>query len=123
MSAGGSNADVFSAVNSSFSSLAALDLTTASGASAALAVIDSALSQVDSGRADLGAIQNRFSSTIATLQTTNENLAAARSRIQDADFAAETANLTRANILQQAGTAILAQANALPNQVLTLLRG
>ena len=123
MSAGGSNADVFSAVNSSFSSLAALDLTTASGASAALAVIDSALSQVDSGRADLGAIQNRFSSTIANLQTTNENLAAARSRIQDADFAAETANLTRANILQQAGTAILAQANALPNQVLTLLRG
>ena len=123
LSAGGSNADVFSAVNSSFSSLAALDLTTASGASAALAVIDSALSQVNSGRADLGAIQNRFSSTIANLQTTNDNLSAARSRIQDADFAAETANLTRANILQQAGTAILAQANALPNQVLTLLRG
>ena len=123
LSAGSSNADVFSAVNSSFSSLAALDLTTASGASAALAVIDSALSQVNSGRADLGAIQNRFSSTIANLQTTNDNLAAARSRIQDADFAAETANLTRANILQQAGTAILAQANALPNQVLTLLRG
>ena len=123
LSAGSSNADVFSAVNSSFSSLAALDLTTASGASAALAVIDSALSQVNSGRADLGAIQNRFSSTIANLQTTNDNLSAARSRIQDADFAAETANLTRASILQQAGTAILAQANALPNQVLTLLRG
>ena len=123
LSVGSSNADVFSATNSSFSSVAALDLSSASGSTSALAVIDAALAQVNSGRADLGAIQNRFTSTIANLQTTNENLSAARSRIQDADFAAETANLTRANILQQAGTAILAQANALPNQVLTLLRG
>ncbi|MBX6394027.1 MAG: flagellin, partial [Burkholderiales bacterium] len=71
----------------------------------------------------LGAIQNRFESTIANLQTTTENLTASRSRILDADFAAETANLTRAQILQQAGIAMLAQANALPNNVLALLRG
>ena len=71
----------------------------------------------------MGAYQNRFASTIANLQTTAENLTASRSRIQDADFAAETANLTRAQILQQAGTAMLAQANAIPNNVLTLLRG
>ena len=74
-------------------------------------------------RATLGATQNRFSSVVSSLQTAAENLSASRSRIQDADFAAETANLTRAQILQQAGTAMLAQANALPNNVLTLLRG
>ena len=68
-------------------------------------------------------MQNRFESVIASLQVASENTAAARSRILDADFAAETANLTRAQILQQAGTAMLAQANALPNNVLTLLRG
>lgn len=85
--------------------------------------IDAALKNVASTRADLGAIQNRFASTISNLQATSENLSAARSRIQDADFAAETAALTRAQILQQAGTAMLAQANAVPNNVLTLLRG
>ena len=68
-------------------------------------------------------MQNRFSSVVANLQTTTENLSASRSRILDADFAAETANLTRAQILQQAGTAMLAQANAQPNNVLALLRG
>ena len=126
ISTANANADVFAAAgvnNSSFASLAAVDLSTASGASAALSVVDAALNQINSGRADLGAIQNRFTSTVAALQTTSENLSAARSRIQDADFAAETANMTRAQILQQAGTAMLAQANALPNQVLTLLKG
>jgi flagellin len=80
------------------------------------------LAQVDSQRADLGAVQNRLSSTVTNLQATSENLSQARSRILDTDFAAETANLTRAQILQQAGTAMLAQANAVPNTVLTLLR-
>ena len=73
-------------------------------------------------RADLGAIQNRFSSTIASLAAGSENISAARSRIQDADFAAETASLTRNQILQQAGIAMLAQANALPQSVLSLLK-
>ena len=80
------------------------------------------MSQVTSIRADLGAVQNRFASTISNLQTTSENLSASRSRILDADFAQETANMTRAQILQQAGTAILAQANAIPQNVLSLLR-
>jgi flagellin len=80
------------------------------------------LTAVSSLRSTFGAIQNRFDSTIANLQAVTENLSASRSRILDADFAAETANLTRAQILQQAGTAILAQANAVPQNVLTLLR-
>jgi flagellin len=99
-----------------------VNISTVSGANAAIAVLDGALSQVTSIRADLGAVQNRFSSTVANLTTTSENLSAARSRILDADFAAETASLTRAQILQQAGTAILAQANAIPQNVLSLLR-
>jgi flagellin len=85
--------------------------------------IDSALSTVSTLRSTFGAIQNRFDSVISSLSATSENLTAARSRIQDADFAAETAALTRNQILQQAGIAMLAQANAIPNQVLTLLRG
>jgi flagellin len=85
--------------------------------------MDSAMTAVNSARASMGALQNRFQSVVETLQTVSENLSASRSRILDADFAAETANLTRAQILQQAGTAMLAQANALPNNVLTLLRG
>ena len=80
------------------------------------------MTQVNSARAALGAFQNRFASTVSTLQATSENLSAARSRIRDADFAQETANMTRAQILQQAGTAMLAQANALPNTVLSLLK-
>jgi flagellin len=126
LSVNNATADVFATAgsnNAAFTSLAAIDTSTAAGAVLALGVLDSALAQVNSGRADLGAIQNRFSSTIANLQTTTENLTASRSRIQDADFAAETASMTRGNILQQAGTAILAQANALPNGVLALLRG
>ena len=89
---------------------------------AAITAMDAALAAVNTGRAQLGALQNRFSSVVNTLSTTSENLSASRSRIQDADFAAETANMTRAQILQQAGTAILAQANAVPQNVLSLLR-
>jgi flagellin len=118
-----SNASVFTAIGSSFTSVAALDLTSASGAQNAIAALDSALGQVNVSRGDLGAYQNRFSSAVSNLQTTSENLSASRSRIQDADFAAETANLTRNQILQQAGTAMLAQANSLPQNVLSLLRG
>ena len=84
--------------------------------------IDNALKSVNTSRANLGAIQNRFSSTVANLQTASENLSASRGRIQDADFASETANLSRSQILQQAGTAMLAQANALPQNVLSLLQ-
>jgi flagellin len=104
------------------SQVATVDISTVSGANNALQVIDSALSTIASTRAKLGALQNRFSNTISNLQTTSENLSASRSRIQDTDFAVETANLTRTQILQQAGTAILAQANALPQTVLSLLK-
>ncbi|WP_373922137.1 flagellin [Duganella sp. Leaf61] len=100
-----------------------IDVSTVDGANAALKTIDSALNSINKNRADLGAIQNRFASTIANLNTTTENLSSSRSRIQDTDFAQETANLTRGQILQQAGTAMLAQANSLPNGVLSLLRG
>src|SRR5690606_26586271 len=87
-----------------------------------LAAIDAALQQVDSLRSDLGAIQNRFESTIANLNNTVNNLSAARSRIEDADYAVEVSNMTRAQILQQAGTSVLAQANQVPQTVLSLLR-
>lgn len=103
-------------------SLATIDVSTAAGANAAITAIDNAITTINTSRANLGAIQNRFTSTISTLQSSSENLSAARSRITDADFAAETANLTRGQILQQAGTAMLAQANGLPNGVLALLR-
>jgi flagellin len=120
------SAEVFAGAgvnNSSFLSVAALDISTASGAQSAIGALDSALTQINSSRGALGAYQNRFTSAIANLSTTAENISAARSRIQDADFAAETASLTRNQILQQAGTAMLAQANALPQNVLTLIRG
>ena len=87
-----------------------------------LAGIDKALSQVDSLRSDLGAIQNRFESTVANLNNTINNLSAARSRIEDADYATEVSNMTKAQILQQAGTSVLAQANQVPQTVLSLLR-
>jgi len=102
---------------------ATLDLSSVSGANLAMQYMDSALTAINSSRGTLGAVQNRFSSVVSNLQTIAENLTASRSRIQDTDFAAETANLTRSQILQQAGTAMLAQANALPNNVLMLLRG
>ena len=108
--------------SASLSQLSALDITTVAGANAAISVLDGALDQVSSIRADLGAIQNRFESTISNLSTTSENLSAARGRIVDADFAAETAALTRAQILQQAGVSIVAQANSLPQLALSLLK-
>ena len=102
--------------------LASVNVLTIANANNAIQRIDSALQSVSAVQANLGAIQNRFSSVIATIQTTSQNLTAARSRIQDTDFAAETANLSRANILQQAGISVLAQANAQPQQVLSLLK-
>jgi flagellin len=89
----------------------------------ALGMLDSALTAVNSARATIGSINSRFDSVIANLRSTTENLSASRSRIQDTDFAQETARLTRAQVLQQAGVAMLAQANAAPQQVLSLLRG
>jgi flagellin len=103
--------------------VSAMDISTVGGANAALSAIDAALATVDGSRAALGAVQNRFSSTIENLQTASENLSASRSRIQDADFAAETAALSRAQVLQQAGTAMVAQANQMPQLVLQLLKG
>lgn len=100
-----------------------LDISTVESSARALAIVDSALSSINSQRARYGALQSRFESAIANLQTSSENLSASRSRIRDADFAQETANLTRAQILQQAGVAMLSQANALPQQVLQLLQG
>ena len=102
--------------------VAALDISSASGATAALTAIDTQLQTVNTARADLGAIQNRFSSVISNLQNSSENLSAARSRIQDTDYAKETAELTRTQILQQAGTAMLAQAKSVPQNVLSLLQ-
>jgi flagellin len=99
-----------------------LTIVTAADASAAMDAIDTALTAVNTGRGTLGAVQSRFESAISIIQVTAENLSAARGRIVDADFAMETANLSRANILQQAGTAMVAQANQLPQQVLQLLR-
>ncbi|MFC0166588.1 flagellin [Pseudoduganella danionis] len=108
---------------SDLQSVAKIDVSTVDGSNKALKTLDAALNQINSNRAALGAIQNRFASTISNLNIATENLSASRSRIQDTDFAAETASLTRGQILQQAGTAILAQANSLPNGVLSLLRG
>ncbi|WP_314438062.1 flagellin N-terminal helical domain-containing protein [Massilia timonae] len=100
-----------------------LDVTTQANAQSAIARIDKAISYVAEQRATMGAVQNRLNTTISNLATATENTTSARSRIQDTDFATETANMTRGQILQQAGTAMLAQANSLPNGVLSLLRG
>jgi flagellin len=97
--------------------------TTGGAAQAMISAIDLALTSVNSERSTYGAVQNRFEAIIANLQVAAENQTAAKSRIMDADFAAETAALTRTQILQQAGTAMLAQANQLPQQVLQLLKG
>jgi flagellin len=118
--AGEDEADVAGAAQTGFASLTIANV---AGADNAMLAMDGALNAVNSARADLGAIQNRFGSVVTSLITTAENLVSARSRIQDTDFAAETAALTRAQILQQAGTAMLAQANSLPNTVLSLLQG
>ena len=99
-----------------------LDVTTISNSNKAISTVDYALQQVAAAAATLGAIQNRFTASVANLQTASTNLTASRSTIQDADFSAETANLSRGQVLQQAGTAILAQANQIPNLVLQLLK-
>ncbi|MFM9913473.1 MAG: flagellin [Methylophilaceae bacterium] len=118
-------AGIVTTTASNFSSLVAvssININSISGANNAIAIIDGAVGIINSLRAGLGAIQNRFSATITNIQTASENLSASRSRILDADFAAETTNLTKSQVLQQSGIAILAQSNALPNNVLALLR-
>jgi flagellin len=119
----GLTAGTTTASSSTVAGFAGVDISTTWGADTAIAAMDSALSKLNAGRADLGAYQNRFSSAIANVQTTAENLSASRSRIVDTDFAAETATLSRNQVLQQAGTAMLTQANAMPQSVLALLRG
>jgi flagellin len=109
-------------VTANSGSLSSSNTLTVDGALSTIQRVDSALNSVSTLRSTFGAVQNRFESVISNLSSTSENLSAARSRIQDADFAAETATLTRGQILQQAGTAMLAQANSLPNGVLALLR-
>jgi flagellin len=108
--------------SSQLQSVSKIDISTVDGASRAIAQVDSALGAVSDQRSSFGALQARFTSVIATLQVSGENVTAARSRIMDTDFASETAALTRGQILQQAGTAMLAQANQVPNGVLALLR-
>ncbi|MFC1683948.1 flagellin [Pseudomonadota bacterium] len=114
--------DGVNAAASSLSSVADADVSTQVNANAALKVIDSALAFIADNRADLGAIQNRLESTISNLSSVSENVSAARSRVLDADFAAETAAMTRSQILQQAGVAMLSQANSQPQTVLSLLQ-
>ena len=109
-------------LDATLDSVADVDISSQTGSNSAIDVIDQALAFISATRADLGAVQNRFESTISNLSSVSENVSAARSRILDADFAQETANLTRAQILQQAGTSILAQANTLPQSVLSLLQ-
>jgi flagellin len=111
--------------NASLTATGSVDVSTQAAAQTSITTIDSAATGIDfvsSQRATFGAVQNRFEAVVVNLTTYSENLSAARSRIQDADFAAETANLTRAQILQQAGVAILAQANTLPQTALSLLQ-
>jgi flagellin len=119
---GGLGAGALKTVALTGTAISAIDVKTANNAINALGAIDAAISSINTSRAALGAVQNRFTSVVASLQTTGENLSASRSRIQDADFALETANLSRAQILQQAGTAMVAQANQLPQSVLSLLK-
>jgi flagellin len=110
------------ATASATAGISSVDVLSSANASAALDTIDAALKEVNSNRGTLGAVQSRFESAIASLQVNSENTSAARGRIVDADFAKETANLSRSQILQQAGTAMIAQANQLPQGVLSLLR-
>lgn len=99
-----------------------VDISTADGAQIAMQVVDNALTEINGSRADLGALQNRFEAVVSNIGITSENLSAARSRIRDADFAAETAEMTRSQILQQAGVAMVSQANSLPQLALSLLQ-
>ncbi|MBY5961378.1 flagellin [Marinobacter nauticus] len=109
-------------ITSTGTAIADLDISTEAGANTALKAVDAALQSINSSRADLGAVQNRFESTISNIASTAENLSASNSRILDADFAAETAKLSKSQVLQQAGISVLAQANARPQQVLSLLQ-
>ncbi|KAE8543922.1 flagellin [Marinobacter nauticus] len=115
-------AAVSETISKTGTALSAIDIGTVSGAEKAINSVDGALESINSARADLGAVQNRFESTIANLATSVENLSASNSRILDADFAAETAKLSKSQVLQQAGISVLAQANARPQQVLSLLQ-
>jgi len=108
--------------SSTLTATGTVNVTTSAGASAAIASLDSSITTITNQRATFGAVQNRFEAVISNLEAFNESLTSARSRIQDADFAAETANLTRSQILQQAGVSILAQANTLPQTALSLLQ-
>jgi flagellin len=119
---GATTVDMFDGATAAQVNLTEIDVTTREAATQALGAVDGALTQVNSLRAELGAVQIRFESTISNLSVSSENQSAARSRIRDADFAAETAELTRAQILQQAGISVLAQANAAPQSVLALLQ-
>jgi len=110
------------AITKDSTTISSVDISTADGAATAISRVDSALSTIDTIRGGLGAIQNRFESTIANLQNVSENLSAARSRILDADIAQETSAMTKNNILQQAGVSILAQANQAPQLALSLLK-
>ena len=124
-SATGTAAETLAAasVSSSLNAVSTLDVASFANAQLAIDIVDGALASVTAQRSKFGAMQSRFESTIANLNVASENLSASRSRIRDTDYALETASLTRGQILQQAGTAMLAQANALPNSVLSLLRG
>jgi len=127
LTTGGAAADLFDQTTNNYLAFATtntvenLDISTRDGARTAIGTVDGALDYIANIRADLGAVQNRFESTIANLQNVSENLSASRSRILDADFASETADMTKSQILIQSGVAMLAQANQLPQQVLSLL--
>jgi len=114
--------NAFANVGSEMRKVSELDVTSFESATQALKTVDAALNNISSQRAKFGAIQSRFESTISNLESTSTNLSAAQSRILDADFAAETAKLSKAQVLQQAGISVLAQANARPQQVLSLLQ-
>ena len=119
----GASAEIVTVGNSTLDKVSDVNLSTQSGAQDSITVIDAALAAIDESRAGLGAIQNRFSHTISNLANIQENVSASRSRIQDTDFAIETAHMTKNQILQQAGTSILAQANQVPQAALSLLGG
>ncbi|NOX26646.1 MAG: flagellin FliC [Gammaproteobacteria bacterium] len=115
------NSGTLAAFSATLTATGTIDVSTAAASSGALATLDTSINTISQTRATFGAVQNRFEAVISNLQNTAENLTAARSRIVDADFAAETANLTRAQIIQQAGVSVLSQANSLPQLALSLL--
>ncbi|MFT3813676.1 MAG: flagellin [Acidovorax sp.] len=121
--AGGGFLNQATAAASQMQKVQDMDVSTVDGANRTLAIVDAAIAAISGQRAAYGALQSRFQTAISNLNTSSENMSASRSRIQDADFAAETANLSRAQILQQAGTAMVAQANQIPQGVLALLKG